>query len=142
MAEESNFDAETIFNRIFYCDIKDLLNEPDLWTNRLPPTAMKYSLNSSDTFRSVVEREYEIWSENECKQVFKNSIDVIRRELGKSDKKNTENFQGAVIDFITATTNLRASNFLIPHKIRRLEVKRKCRKHEFILSFKLQDKIN
>lgn len=142
MAEESNYDAETIFNRIFYCDIKDLVNEADLWTNRLPPVTMKYSLNSSDTFRSVVEREYEIWSEDECKIVFENSMDVIRRELGKTDKKNSENVQGAVIDFITAATNLRASSFLIPDKIRRLEVKCKCRKHEFIRTFKLQDKIN
>lgn len=125
-AQETKYDAEKIFNKLFNDDIKYLLSMSDLWKNRAPPTPQQYgafddagNTNESNLVGSA--RDQNVWTIRECQSVFATSLDDLQQEFSKmavDDHLVWDKDDKAAMDFVAACANVRAKIFNIPQKSR------------------------
>lgn len=137
-AEEANYDAGKIFNKLFCDDIKYLLSMSDLWKKRTPPTPLRYG-EFDDDVASVAKstdelqlngnlRDQKVWNLRECQSVFATSLHELQREfrkLAEDDNLVWDKDDKPAMDFVAACANVRAIIFDIPQKSR-FEIK--CKK--------------
>lgn len=135
-AQDTNYDPEKIFNKLFYDDIKYLLSMSDLWKKRTPPTPMKYGVfdgdaslsSSTEDNLSGSNREQKVWTPRECQSVFATSLAELQKEFAKlavDDHLVWDKDDKAAMDFVAACANVRAKIFNISMKSR-FEIKCKC----------------
>lgn len=134
-AQDTKYDVEKIFNKLFYEDIKYLLSMSDLWKKRTPPTPMKYG-EFDDEINSASEsnlmgsnREQKVWTIRECQSVFAISLAELQKEFSKlavDDHLVWDKDDKAAMDFVAACANVRAKIFNISQKSR-FEIK--CKVH-------------
>lgn len=131
-AQDSKYDPEKIFNKLFYDDIKYLLSMSDLWKKRTPPTPMKYGEFDEDTTAvnttqldslnlSGANRDQKVWTLRECQSVFATSLAELQKEFEKlaiDDNLVWDKDDKAAMDFVAACANVRAKIFNIPLKSR------------------------
>lgn len=130
-AEEANYDAAKIFNKLFCDDIKYLLSMSDLWKKRTPPTPLRYG-EFDDDVSSVAKstdelqlngnlRDQKVWNLRECQSVFATSLNELQQEfrkLAEDDNLVWDKDDKAAMDFVAACANVRAMIFNIPQKSR------------------------
>lgn len=136
-AQETNYDPEKIFNKLFCDDIKYLLSMSDLWKQRTPPTPLKYGefpeevtsvsksteelqLNGNNaTPRNLPDQK--VWTLRECQNVFATSLKALQGEFGKlavDDHLVWDKDDKYAMDFVAACANVRAQIFHIAQKSR------------------------
>lgn len=128
-AQDTKYDAEKIFNKLFYDDIKYLLSMADLWKKRTPPTPMQYGNfegdasqnSSSESNLTGSNRDQKVWTPRECQSVFATSLADLQKEFSKlavDDHLVWDKDDKAAMDFVAACANVRAKIFNIPSKSR------------------------
>lgn len=116
-AQNINYDAEKMFNKIFFDDIKYLLSMTDLWTERTPPIPMKYGEFIDDTETNLTGSICERWTIRDWECVFSITLDELAK-LKVDDHLVWDKDNYVVIDFVAACANIRAKIFNIPQKSR------------------------
>lgn len=126
-AQDSNYDPEKIFNKLFFDDIKYLLSMSDLWKKRTPPTPQKYGIFDDDAAAnessnlSGANRDQKVWTLRECQSVFATSLAELQKEFEKlavDDNLVWDKDDKPAMDFVAACANVRAKIFNIPLKSR------------------------
>lgn len=126
-AQQTNYDAEKIFNKLFGDDIKYLLSMSDLWKKRAPPTPVQYgvfdeaSAGTADINLVGTARDQNVWSMRECQSVFATSLADLQQEFSKlavDDHLVWDKDDKAAMDFVAACANVRAKIFNIQQKSR------------------------
>ncbi|XP_031628834.1 SUMO-activating enzyme subunit 2 [Contarinia nasturtii] len=126
-AQDTNYDAEKIFNKLFYDDIKYLLSMSDLWKERTPPVPMRYGAfgddekSSDESNLTGSNRDQKVWSIRECQSVFATSLSDLQKEFTKlavDDHLVWDKDDKPAMDFVAACANVRAKIFNIPQKSR------------------------
>lgn len=125
-AQDSNYDPEKIFNKLFFDDIKYLLSMSDLWKKRTPPTPQKYGVFDEDAANessnlSGANRDQKVWTLRECQSVFATSLAELQKEFEKlavDDNLVWDKDDKPAMDFVAACANVRAKIFNIPLKSR------------------------
>ncbi|KAG0240324.1 E1 ubiquitin-activating protein uba2 [Actinomortierella wolfii] len=138
--------AERVFDKVFHADIIRLRSMEEMWKTRKPPVPLKYSdvsesaasdatsndvadnngENSSSSSSSSSSRlkDERLWSLSENVQVFCQSLEALTKRLQKmreTDPAASIHFDKDdpdALDFVTATSNLRAHVFGIEKKSR------------------------
>ncbi|XP_013404818.1 SUMO-activating enzyme subunit 2 isoform X1 [Lingula anatina] len=123
-AQETGYDPMKIFNKLFRDDIHYLLSMESLWKKRRPPEPLDFDSlpntgGSSDNMNLI--HDQRIWSVQECADIFKQSVDLLKSELQKQGDAGIlvwDKDEPAAMDFVTAAANIRAYIFGIPIKSR------------------------
>lgn len=125
-AQNNDYDAELLFDKLFRADIEYLHTMDKLWKNRTKPCVLKHNdLAACDAGTSAsvtitngdqTLKEQRMWSLEECFQVFAQSVRDLRDRL-KSESflvwdKDDEN----ALNFVTSVSNLRSHCFHIERK--------------------------
>lgn len=127
-AKDSNYDAETLFNKFFYDDIKYLLSMSNLWKTRKPPTPIKWDsvlLKNDETDDSFMRQYHKTWSLAECAAVFADCLKKLKVNLEKLEEGDSlvwDKDDQPAMDFVAACANIRGYIFEIARKSR-FEVK-------------------
>ncbi|XP_075160040.1 ubiquitin-like activating enzyme 2 [Haematobia irritans] len=127
-AKDNNYNAEALFNKFFFDDIKYLLSMSNLWKTRKPPTPIKWDSvllkqDSNDT--SFVRQYHKIWSLAECAVVFSDCLKKLKVNLEKLEEGDSlvwDKDDQPAMDFVAACANIRGYIFDIMRKSR-FEVK-------------------
>ncbi|XP_023295658.2 SUMO-activating enzyme subunit 2 [Lucilia cuprina] len=124
-AKESNYDAETLFNKFFYDDIKYLLSMSNLWKSRKPPTPIKWEsvlLKKGESEDDAYMRQYhKTWSLAECAGVFADCLKKLKANLEKIEEGDSlvwDKDDQPAMDFVAACANIRGYIFEIARKSR------------------------
>ncbi|KAM7358638.1 ubiquitin-like activating enzyme 2 [Cochliomyia hominivorax] len=125
-AKDSNYDAETLFNKFFYDDIKYLLSMSNLWKTRKPPTPIKWDNVLFKKDDSVVDDSYmrqyhKTWSLEECAGVFADCLKKLKINLEKLEEGDSlvwDKDDQPAMDFVAACANIRGYIFEIARKSR------------------------
>ncbi|XP_055913186.1 SUMO-activating enzyme subunit 2 [Eupeodes corollae] len=125
-AEDTGYDAETLFNKFFFDDINYLLSMSNLWKTRKPPTPLKWDSVLLDEVKNAENKDFlkqyhKVWSFAECAAVFGDCIQKLKIELGKSpdnEKLVWDKDDQPAMDFVAACANIRAYIFEIAQKSR------------------------
>lgn len=127
-AQDTSYNPEKIFNKLFSDDIKYLLSMSDLWKKRTPPTPMQYGVFDDETNLSSVEvnltgnaRDQKVWTVRECQSVFATSLADLQTDFSKlavDDHLVWDKDDKPAMDFVAACANIRARIFHIPQKSR------------------------
>lgn len=64
--------------------------------------------------------EYKVWSQQECQSIFATNLNELRKELSGQDQTGV--IERAIVDLVTASTNLGATILDVPRKSR-LEIR-------------------
>jgi hypothetical protein len=88
-AEESGYDAEKIFTKLFDNDISYLLTMDKLWSKRTPPKPLKWAELQSRPEEKGEEKEASesnggikdqiVWSIQQCVDVFQKSVQKLKK---------------------------------------------------------------
>ncbi|GMR59704.1 hypothetical protein PMAYCL1PPCAC_29899 [Pristionchus mayeri] len=124
MAEESGYDAEKIFNKLFVDDIHYLLKMANLWKERRPPVPMPFgdlpteNPGTSVSTAAQIDPLQRVWSPAENGEEFKNAVESLRKRKAASsdgiltwDKDDEDGMR-----FVAACANIRAVIFGIQPK--------------------------
>lgn len=123
-AQQSGYDAEKIFNKLFYDDINYLLSMSNLWKNRTPPNPAKWdSLEEEGEAapKDIVLRDQKVLGLTESAKVFAESISALKGEFEKladGDHLVWDKDDKHAMDFVASCANIRAQIFNIPRKSR------------------------
>ncbi|XP_035912802.1 SUMO-activating enzyme subunit 2 [Anopheles stephensi] len=125
-AKECQYDAEKIFNKLFYDDIKYLLTMSNLWKNRNPPKPAKWDTvqedaKEEDAIVDSVARDQTVLSMAQSAKLFAESIKALEAALAKlpdGDHLVWDKDDKEAMDFVAACANIRAQIFNIPRKSR------------------------
>lgn len=129
-AQDTSYDPEKIFNKLFGDDIKYLLSMSDLWKTRTPPNPLKYGDFSDDT-ESAIEAnggslpDQKVWNLRESTNVFAVALNELQKEyssLAIDDHLVWDKDDKYAMDFVAACANIRGRIFHIGQKSR-FEVK-------------------
>lgn len=118
-AQENNYDPRKLFNKFFKDDIHYLLSMSNLWKTRKPPTplswedAQKCSGNAEEEENSIRARDMTVWSIKKCANVFAESIQLLKNDLGVKPFLVWDKDDQPAMDFVAACANLRAHIFSI-----------------------------
>ncbi|ORZ10296.1 hypothetical protein BCR41DRAFT_378361 [Lobosporangium transversale] len=126
--------AQRVFDKVFYTDIQRLRGMEDMWKNRKPPIPLKYDdvVSQSDNQPTPMDIETEtttlkdqrVWTLAETAQVFSDSLNKLTarlKEMRATDPEASVHFDKddpEALDFVTATSNLRAHVYGIEEKSR------------------------
>ncbi|KAI9594552.1 hypothetical protein BDF19DRAFT_471629 [Syncephalis fuscata] len=125
--------AKQIFQKVFHDDIVRLASMEEMWQSRSPPVPLQYETFEGrlldDTVKGTEQQEMatneqRTWSINECFQVFVNSTTRLGERLVKLKENDIDaaisfdKDDNDTLDFVTATSNIRASLFNIEPKSR------------------------
>jgi len=115
--------GELVFDKVFNKDIERLLGMKEMWKSRKPPTPLEYQeirqgLQSSGNHTEKKGlRDQQIWTLEENYQAFLASVNALGKRTPEEylsfDKDDKE-----MLDFVTATSNLRAHVFGIDKQSR------------------------
>lgn len=126
-AQQTKYDPEKIFNKLFSDDIKYLLSMSDLWKKRAPPAPIQYGVfddataDATDSNLVGTAREQNVWTIRECQNVFATSLADLQQEFSKlavDDHLVWDKDDKAAMDFVAACANVRAKIFNIQQKSR------------------------
>lgn len=124
-AQQTEYNAEKIFNKLFCDDIKYLLSMSDLWKKRAPPNPLQYGVfdddGTADSNLAGTARDQNVWTIRECQNVFAASLADLQQEFSKlavDDHLVWDKDDKAAMDFVAACANVRAKIFNIPQKSR------------------------
>ncbi|XP_061391561.1 SUMO-activating enzyme subunit 2 [Musca vetustissima] len=123
-AKDSNYDAETLFNKFFYDDIKYLLSMSNLWKSRKPPTPIKWDsviLKQDEADTSFARQYHKIWSLAECAAVFADCLKKLKLNLENIEQGDSlvwDKDDQPAMDFVAACANIRGYIFEIARKSR------------------------
>ncbi|XP_055379748.1 SUMO-activating enzyme subunit 2 [Condylostylus longicornis] len=126
-AHDIDYDAEKIFNKLFYDDIKYLLSMSNLWKTRMRPIPIKYNdIVSFDSGTAKVDGasvlpDQKVWTITECAKIFASSINNLKTEIKKlkeNDHLIWDKDEKDAMDFVAACANIRSQIFNIPQKSR------------------------
>lgn len=123
-AQETGYNAEKVFNKLFCDDVKYLLSMSQLWEKRTPPIPQIYGqFGESDEGSQLVgsARDQKVWTLRDCQSVFATSLAELQMEFQKlteDDNLVWDKDDKAAMDFVTACANVRARIFHIPQKSR------------------------
>lgn len=126
-AKDSNYDAETLFNKFFYDDIKYLLSMSNLWKTRKPPTPIKWDSvllkqDESNIDQAFMRQYHKTWSLAECAGVFADCLKNLKANLEKlpegDDSLVWDKDDQPAMDFVAACANVRGYIFEIARKSR------------------------
>ncbi|XP_058985705.1 SUMO-activating enzyme subunit 2-like [Musca domestica] len=123
-AKDNHYDAQTLFNKFFYDDIKYLLSMSNLWKTRKPPTPIKWDsllLKQDETDQSYSRQYHKIWSLAECAAVFADCLKKLKLNLEKMDQGDSlvwDKDDQPAMDFVAACANIRGYIFEIGRKSR------------------------
>lgn len=127
-AVSTSYDPVKLFNKLFSDDIKYLLSMDKLWQKRRPPTPLNWnnlpdavaSSSAGDSNNSGL-RDQQLWSVQECADVFEKSIMNLKNKLTSlkaGDHLVWDKDDDDDMDFVTACANIRAHCFGIQQKSR------------------------
>uniref|UniRef100_A0A182P488 SUMO-activating enzyme subunit n=1 Tax=Anopheles epiroticus TaxID=199890 RepID=A0A182P488_9DIPT len=124
-AKQCEYDAEKIFNKLFYDDINYLLTMGNLWKNRNPPKPAKWDKMQEGEEDAIVEdsvaRDQKVLSMGQTAKVFAESLKALKEaagKLGDDDHLVWDKDDKDAMDFVAACANIRAHIFGIPRKSR------------------------
>ncbi|XP_055540431.1 SUMO-activating enzyme subunit 2 [Wyeomyia smithii] len=124
-AQQTGYDPEKIFNKLFYDDINYLLSMSNLWKNRTPPNPAKWDALEEDggtvAPTDAVLRDQKVLSLVESAKVFGESIAALKEAFSKlteGDHLVWDKDDKHAMDFVAACANIRAQIFNIPRKSR------------------------
>lgn len=126
-AKDSNYDAETLFNKFFFDDIKYLLSMSNLWKTRKPPTPIKWDSvlmkqSEPDSQQAFMRQYHKTWSLAECGSVFADCLKKLKANLEKlpegDDSLVWDKDDQPAMDFVAACANIRGYIFEIARKSR------------------------
>ncbi|XP_029643979.1 SUMO-activating enzyme subunit 2 [Octopus sinensis] len=128
-AHETGYDFQKLFNKLFHDDIKYLLSMEKLWEKRKPPSPLVYQSlpttvphsSSSSSSSSTLIKDQQIQSIKDYADVFSNCLSALKTELSKQGDGGQlvwDKDDDVAMDFVTATSNIRAHIFGIPIKSR------------------------
>lgn len=124
-AQQTKYNAEKIFNKLFNDDIKYLLSMSDLWKKRAPPNPLQYGVfhNDGSIESNLVgsARDQNVWTIRDCQNVFAASLADLQKQfskLAKNDHLVWDKDDKAAMDFVAACANVRSKIFNIPQKSR------------------------
>lgn len=123
-AQQCGYDAEKIFNKLFYDDINYLLSMSNLWKSRTPPNPAKWDALEEDGETAptdTVLRDQKVLSLTESTKVFAESISALKSEFEKladGDHLVWDKDDKYAMDFVAACANIRAQIFNIARKSR------------------------
>ncbi|XP_065359505.1 SUMO-activating enzyme subunit 2 [Calliphora vicina] len=125
-AKDSNYDAETLFNKFFYDDIKYLLSMSNLWKSRKPPTPIKWDSvllkkGESETDEAFMRQYHKTWSLAECAGVFADCLKKLKTNIEKIEEGDSlvwDKDDQPAMDFVAACANIRGYIFEIGRKSR------------------------
>jgi len=130
-AENNNYDAVLLFDKLFRLDIEYLHKMDKLWKNRTKPITLKYDqldIVLPNTSSAVTESEalsndqnyslqdQKMLSLKECYDLFVNSLDQLKQRLKLEQFLVWDKDDEAALDFVTAVSNLRSFCFHIERK--------------------------
>ncbi|XP_062545984.1 SUMO-activating enzyme subunit 2 [Armigeres subalbatus] len=127
-AQQSGYDPEKIFNKLFFDDINYLLSMSNLWKNRTPPNPAKWDALEEEGEAAptdTVLRDQKVLSLTDSAKVFGESITALKgdfEKLAEGDHLVWDKDDKHAMDFVAACANIRAQIFNIPRKSR-FEVK-------------------
>lgn len=122
-----------VFEKVFSADIKRLLSMEDMWKNRQAPIPLEYdhfvengatSNGSTNGKAASGLKDQQMWSLPDNVHVFLGSVQLLSKNLLEEQKMNPtatlafDKDDDAALDFVTATSNLRAHVFGIETKTR------------------------
>eukprot|EP00158_Paraphelidium_tribonemae_P006280 Partr_v1_DN27759_c3_g1_i4_m67300 putative ubiquitin-like modifier activating enzyme 2 len=114
-----------IFDKVFNNDIKRLAAVDGMWKDRISPIAISYDeamtkIGSSDDKKTggTLERDHQKWSLEMTSKVFTDSCLALSDRLRKSGFLEFDKDDDQVMDFVTASANLRSRIFGIPEQSR------------------------
>lgn len=123
-AQQCGYDAEKIFNKLFYDDINYLLSMSNLWKSRTPPNPAKWDALEEDAEvapSDTVLRDQQVLSLTESAKVFAESIAHLKEafeKLAEGDHLVWDKDDKHAMDFVAACANIRAQVFHIARKSR------------------------
>lgn len=126
-AQNTDYNPEKIFNKLFHDDIEYLLSMANLWKSRTPPIPIKYADCADDAAAAVggdhsaQSRDQKIWTLDECAQVLAESVTAIKQEAAKladGDHLVWDKDDRHAMDFVAACANIRSKVFGIAQKSR------------------------
>jgi len=125
-AIDNNHDPKTIFAKLFHDDIKYLLSMEKLWAKRKPPVPLEWDNlpgkgESSSSKEGSGIRDQELWSLQQCADVFASAVNKLSGQLKASDYKDHlvwDKDDEPAMDFVAACANIRSHVFGIATKTR------------------------
>lgn len=122
-AKQCDFDAEKIYNKLFFEDIKYLLSMSNLWKNRVPPNPIKWEsiVEEGEEVTDAVTRDQKVLTHSQSAKVFAESIKSLKEsftKLPEGDYLVWDKDDKHAMDFVAACANIRAQIFGIPRKSR------------------------
>eukprot|EP00041_Stephanoeca_diplocostata_P001750 m.21241 g.21241 ORF g.21241 m.21241 type:complete len:671 (+) comp12360_c0_seq2:148-2160(+) len=122
-AEEHEYNAHALFKKLFSTDVDALRSMEKLWVKRTAPVVVEYaSLTDEDpspqSSNAQLLPDQQLWSLKKCADVFMASVDALALRLRQDDTTDLEwdKDDEDAMNFVTATSNLRAHVFGIPRK--------------------------
>ncbi|XP_053673165.1 SUMO-activating enzyme subunit 2 [Anopheles nili] len=123
-AKQCDFDAEKIYNKLFFDDINYLLSMSNLWKNRTPPQPSKWDTvmeEDDGIIEDSVQRDQKVLSQAQSVKVFEESIQALKKSFSKLSEEDHlvwDKDDKDAMDFVAACANIRAQIFGIPRKSR------------------------
>lgn len=132
-AQNNDYAADKVFNKLFHDDIKYLLSMENLWKTRAAPTPVKWGEYEAMTAgggataasSTATSRDQKVWAMSECADVLASSIAAIKADfaaLSPGDHLVWDKDDRHPMDFVAACANIRSYVFGIQPKSR-FEVK-------------------
>ncbi|GMT12559.1 hypothetical protein PFISCL1PPCAC_3856, partial [Pristionchus fissidentatus] len=124
MAEESGYDAELIFNKLFVDDIHYLLKMANLWKERRPPVPVPFAelatenVGLCESTAAKLDPQQRVWTPAENGAEFRKAVETLReRKAASADGILTwDKDDDAAMRFVAACANIRAGIFHIAPK--------------------------
>lgn len=124
-AQETDYDAEKLFNKFFFDDINYLLSMENLWKKRTPPKPLSWENaqkligdKDKEVEDNVRSTDMEAWSIAKCAKVFADSVALLKNDLSGKSFLVWDKDDKPAMDFVTACANIRSQIFSIPQKSR------------------------
>ncbi|KAF8347457.1 hypothetical protein F5887DRAFT_1060776 [Amanita rubescens] len=111
--------ARTVFQKVFYGDIQNLLSMPDMWRHRKPPVPLDYDKIMDGSFelhaqKASTNSTAENWTRHQWQDTNRLASRVRSGEESISFDKDDDD----TLDFVTAASNLRSAAYGIEVKTR------------------------
>ncbi|KAF6202691.1 hypothetical protein GE061_003092 [Apolygus lucorum] len=121
-AQQTGYEAELLFNKLFNDDILYNLSMSDLWKKRKPPVPLLWNNNFDDSPSSdspVGMNDQKVWTIAECKQQFADALKALKEaslELGEGESLVWDKDDEPAMNLVAAAANIRAHVYGIPMK--------------------------
>lgn len=122
-ARDTGYNPQKLFAKLFHDDIKYLLSMEKLWEKRKRPNPLDFNNLPTSVVQSSPSliKDQQIHSVKEYAEIFGNCLDSLKVELSNQGPDGIlvwDKDDDIAMDFVTATSNIRAHIFGIPIKSR------------------------